>query len=226
MNHIALISEIHGLRRVHFTHITNPYSVLLSKRHGYTADTCPHYLIFSCERILNDCKYKVLPPLRTEFHRRLLLDMLLSGNIDAVSSDHAPHGMLEKTCCPATCPPGINGIEITALYLGNLYSLGYIGLNHIYKLLVYNPSKILNLKNYGCFSIGVRANLSIINFGCTTCIEADNLYTKAKYSVYNKMCFKSCIEATIVGGILVYHRLEGIVNKPIPVSPIFIPEVE
>jgi len=218
VNHIGLASEIHGLKRVHFTHVTNLYSVLLSKRYGYTVDTCPHYLMFSYERIFNNCKYKVLPPLRTEAHRSLLFNMLLSGNIDAVSSDHAPHGVLEKTCCPMTCPPGINGVEITAIYLGHLYSLGYLGLKDIYELLVFNPSRILNLKHYGNFSKGIRGNISIVNFGCTTCIKPDILYTRAKYSVYDNMCFKSCIEATIVGGVLVYHRLKGTINKPNPVS--------
>jgi len=190
----------------HVTHITNPYSIIEAKRNNFTIDTCPHYLFLSVEKtFLKHCLAKVYPPLRSEGYRRLLLDAFLHGYIDAITSDHAPHSLIEKSSSFLLCPGGINGIELTAPLLGSLVALGFISLDHLYRMLSYNPAKILNLRKYGRFCIGCRGNLTIMRFNTVYAVDPDKFFSKAKYSIYDGWSLFSRVEATVIGGKIVFH---------------------
>ena len=56
-----------------------------------TAETCPHYLVFTAEEILDGAtQYKCCPPIREAGNRELLWQGLTEGVIDCVVSDHSP----------------------------------------------------------------------------------------------------------------------------------------
>ncbi|ABN69705.1 dihydroorotase [Staphylothermus marinus F1] len=213
IRHVSILSNKFNVK-THITHITNYLSLLEAKRFGYTADTCPHYLLFDYERFnAKNCYVKVLPPIRDHQNRILLYDLFVSGHIDALASDHAPHSVVEKMCCPKTCPPGINGVEVISVFAGDLVSKGIISLDQMYRLLSYNPSRILGLRKYGILCRGCRGNLSIIRFNCKTRIEPGYIVSKAKYSVYDSWEFHSCVEATVIGGKLGFQRGKGFSQK-------------
>lgn len=44
-----------------------------------------------------DPRFKVNPPLRSEEHRKAVVEGLVDGTIDAIVTDHAPHTIEEKT---------------------------------------------------------------------------------------------------------------------------------
>jgi allantoinase len=65
-----------------------------------TVETCPHYLHFESERILEGAThYKCAPPIREHANRERLWRGLKDGTIDFVVSDHSP-------CVPALKLPG------------------------------------------------------------------------------------------------------------------------
>lgn len=107
---------------IHLAHISCRESVELiawGKELGapITAETCPHYLHFTEERLRDyDTLAKVNPPLRRESDREALLEGLASGIIDMLSTDHAPHAEHEKEVAYAEAPCGISGLD-TALSL-------------------------------------------------------------------------------------------------------------
>ncbi len=201
--------------KVHITHVTSPETLFLSKRYGFTVDTCPHYVLFDIEHVfLKGCLAKVYPPIRNMYDRIRLWSLLRNGYIDAVSSDHAPHGNTEKYCCPSTCPGGINGVEITVPFLGHLVSLGEISIREMYRYLAYNPARILGLNKYGVFCKDCRGNMTIVDFSGKTVIEPEASPSKTNYSIYEGFVFFSKVLATIVGGKPVYldNRLEPMVR--------------
>jgi dihydroorotase len=122
--HVArdiLIAEYLDLS-VHLAHISCRQSVELiiwAKNKGVkvTAETCPHYLLYTDEMLMGyDTAAKVNPPLRTKEDRAYLRDALKDGVFDMLVTDHAPHAAHEKEEPLDESPQGIMGLE-TALSL-------------------------------------------------------------------------------------------------------------
>ncbi|UUZ94948.1 allantoinase AllB [Paenibacillus sp. P25] len=84
---------------LHFVHISSPQAVqaiAVAKRQGMdvTAETCPHYLILTCDDLMEiGPATKCAPPLRTRAEQDGLWEAVASGAIDLIASDHSP--------CPA-----------------------------------------------------------------------------------------------------------------------------
>ena len=56
-----------------------------------TVETCPHYLSFAAESIVDGATaFKCCPPVRDEANRDLLWQALVDGVIDIIASDHSP----------------------------------------------------------------------------------------------------------------------------------------
>ena len=56
-----------------------------------TAETCPHYLVFSAEEVPDGAtQFKCCPPIRKAANRERLWSGLADGTIDCVVSDHSP----------------------------------------------------------------------------------------------------------------------------------------
>src|SRR6266550_4569568 len=56
-----------------------------------TAETCPHYLTFAAEEILDGATaWKCAPPIRERSNRERLWEGLADGTLDLVASDHSP----------------------------------------------------------------------------------------------------------------------------------------
>jgi dihydroorotase len=88
--------------RMHFQHLSCVESVVAleqAKAAGapVSGEVTPHHLTLTDETVLTlDSRFKMNPPLRAETDRRALIDGLVSGVIDCVSTDHAPHALHEK----------------------------------------------------------------------------------------------------------------------------------
>src|SRR5262249_54073328 len=114
--------------RLHVAHLSTARSVELireAKRKGLavTAETAPHYLMFTDEDVARlGTAAKMNPPLRTAADREALVQGLADGTIDCLATDHAPHTPDEKSQPFADAPFGVVGLEtalaaaITALH--------------------------------------------------------------------------------------------------------------
>lgn len=86
--------------RSHIVHLSSAEAlpILRSAREKgapISAETCPHYLTLSSEKIPDgDGRFKCMPPIREEKNRDRLWSGLSSGDIELVVSDHSP-------CTPA-----------------------------------------------------------------------------------------------------------------------------
>ncbi len=97
--------------RLHLQHVTTAAAlerIRMAKADGLrvTAEATPHHLSLSTEG--TDPRWRCNPPLRAEADRAALWQGLLDGTIDAVASDHAPHG----TEPAASRPPGFSGTQL------------------------------------------------------------------------------------------------------------------
>jgi allantoinase len=82
--------------RVHILHLSSSDAIPMirsARRDGVriTVETCPHYLFFSAEEVLDgSTQYKCCPPIREADNRELLWRGLADGDIDCIVSDHSP----------------------------------------------------------------------------------------------------------------------------------------
>lgn len=97
-----------GSVRVHVVHVACREVVEWARSRraagaALTLETCPHYLVFSAERIADGATgWKCAPPIREAAQRESLWSALLAGDLDLVASDHSP-------CPPAMKDSGHGG---------------------------------------------------------------------------------------------------------------------
>lgn len=108
----------HGVgARLHVPHLTTAGGVELVRRAKaagtrVTAEVTPHHLwLEDAEVGAYDAVMKVNPPLRTRADVEALRGALADGTIDAVATDHAPHGREAKRQPWEHAPCGMLGLE-------------------------------------------------------------------------------------------------------------------
>lgn len=139
--------------RYHILHISTVETLDLLKKAkdeglNVTAEVTPHHLLFDNTMIPDENKpnstsYKMNPPLFSPRDREQLVDALASGDIDCVSTDHAPHSNVEKQKGWSSCPFGTRGLESSLLALWELHKRGSLSFQRLIDVFSKNGRKIL-----------------------------------------------------------------------------------
>lgn len=132
--------------RLHIAHISTKGALELvkkAKEEGkikITSGATPHHALFNLES--ENMYLKMNPPLREEEDRAYIFSSLLSGDIDWIESDHAPHTLRDKE--NGKC--GIPGFKGTLLLIDKLRECG-ISEERLEKLLNTNIASTFGLGN-------------------------------------------------------------------------------
>ena len=111
-----------------------------------SADVAAYSLLMSDEWFQNfDSNLKVLPPLRSEKTRKELINGIINGTIDAVTSDHTPIEIENKKCEFQKAKFGMIGLH-TVFPILNTVLNDKLELSKIIDLICHNPRKILKKK--------------------------------------------------------------------------------
>jgi len=155
--------------KVHLSSISSFGSVDLikdAKNKGVmiTADVSPQHLALTESKILNyDTNFKTTPPLREEVDRKFLIDGLMNGTIDCISSSHEPVKEYEKNVEYDLAPSGVTSLE-TALNI-SLQQLNkhpkFTWIN-LLKFMSLRPSEIIKVEGGG-LGVGSIANIVIFD---------------------------------------------------------------
>jgi len=198
------LAELTGCR-LHIAHVSTIGSVNLvrdAKKRGVkvTAETCPHYFTLTDEAVRGyNPMAKMNPPLRTADDVAAIKQGLKDGTIDVIATDHAPHGMDEKSGEFDYAPFGIVGLE-TALGLTlKLAHEGILSMTEAVRKLSFNPASILKL-NKGSLTIGADADITIIDPKMDWTVDASLFKSKSKNTPFNGWQLKGRAVQTIVGG--------------------------
>jgi dihydroorotase len=138
--------------RLHVTHTSAGLSVRLigrAKSRGLrvTADVTPHHLTFIDQDLEGyDTNLRVNPPFRSAEDRESLREGVRDGTLDAVATDHAPHGVEDKEVEFDQARPGTIGLE-TALGAALGAVDGDLGL--AVTRMSAGPARILGLDEHG-----------------------------------------------------------------------------
>jgi len=202
---------------IHIAHVSCKESVDIirkAKKEGVkiTAETAPHYFSLQDTCLATyDTRTKMNPPLRSTEDVEAIKEGLKDGTLDAIASDHAPHGKHEKETVFESAAFGIIGLESSlALAILNLVDTKVISWKKLVELMSLNPAKILGLKSKGKLSAGSDADITIIDREKTWVFEKNLIKSKSKNSPFIDWHFKGKATSVIVGGKLVLE--EGKIN--------------
>jgi len=196
--------------RIHIAHVSCKESVDIirkAKEEGIkvTAETAPHY--FSIDEnacVSYDTRTKMNPPLRSKEDLEAIKEALIDGTIDAIASDHAPHGKHEKEVEFDTAAFGIIGLETLLGLALKLVDKKVLSWKRLVELTSVNPTKILGLKNKGSISVGSDADITVIDPEKEWVFTKNSIRSKSKNSPFINWRFKGKVTDVIVGGKKVY----------------------
>lgn len=197
--------------KLHIAHVTTKGSVQLireAKKRGVnvTCETCPHYFLLDESALLNyNTLAKVNPPLRTSDDTKAIIEGLLDGTIDCITSGHSPTKLEFKNVEFDKATYGISSLETS-------FVLSYTMLVHTkimtFKELVnkmsLNPARIWGLQKKGVIAEGMDADLTVININEKYEINARKFMSKAKFSPFNGREVNCKVEYSIVLGNLIF----------------------
>ena len=201
--------------RVHICHVSHPKvaeRIRRAKQKGIrvTAETCPHYLIYSEEDVIRGKGvFKCSPPLRKAQDRDALWEYINNGTLSCIVSDHSPAAPEEKADQLSVWEiwGGISGLQ-TGMQVMYEYGVrqGKISLNTFAAIMSENAASIFRLPGKGRIEIGQDADLIVFDPEKSWKITPDSLYYLNKISAYCGLEGKGMTEKTIVRGNIVYDN--------------------
>lgn len=181
----------------------------LAKEEGIsvTGEVCPHHFTLTSDDIVEgDTNYKMNPPLRTKEDRQALLEGLKNDVFDVISTDHAPHTMVEKGVSMKSAPFGIVGLETSvSLTITELVDKGWVTPMQMAEKMSYNPAQILHLTNKGSLKPGKDADVVVIDPKESYVIDVKDFVSKGKNTPFQGKKVNGKVKVTICGGRVVYE---------------------
>jgi dihydropyrimidinase len=157
------------------------------------AETCPQYLYLSLDDLarpgFEGAKFVCSPPLRTADHQEDLWTGLQGGDLQVVSTDHAPFNYIGQKDLGkddfSKIPNGLPSVEdrFTLLYGG--VEAGRIGLNRFVELVATAPAKMFGLyPKKGTIAPGSDADIVVFDPRMERTISAETQHMRVDYSCY------------------------------------------
>ncbi|RCF64632.1 dihydroorotase [Enterococcus faecium] len=208
-----LLAEATGVH-YHVCHVSTKESVRVirdAKKAGIhvTAEVSPHHLILIDEDIPEDFGFwKMNPPLSGREDREALIEGLLDGTIDCIATDHAPHGLEEKSQSFMKSPFGIVGSETAfQLIYTHFVETGRFTLEQVINWLAVKPAEIFGL-NAGTLTVGAPADVAVFDITQTCTIDKEDFLSKGENTPFIGWKVKGETQMTFVNGKLVWQKGE------------------
>ena len=165
-----------------------------------TAAVSAHHLHLSEQDIGEfDTRCHVIPPLRSLADRDSLRKGLSSGVINAICSDHQPHGFDAKLAPFSESAPGISGLETLLSLTLQLVDENVLTLPKAIAALTSNPAEILGIKA-GHLSIGAQGTLCIFAPNKRWKINAQQLKSNGTNTPFDQKSLPGVVCWTIIDG--------------------------
>uniref|UniRef100_A0A8C5QE58 allantoinase n=1 Tax=Leptobrachium leishanense TaxID=445787 RepID=A0A8C5QE58_9ANUR len=202
--------------RCHIVHLSSARALPIirsAKKAGapITVETTHHYLSLTSEQIPPGATYyKCCPPVRDRSNKEALWNALQHGFIDMVVSDHSPCTPDLKLLQDGDFLGAWGGISSLQLGLSLFWSAASnrgFTLSDVSRLLSSNPAKLCSLDNSkGSIKVGYDADFVIWDPEKEFQVLERELYHKNKLTPYLGFQLSGEVAATVVRGILVYHK--------------------
>ncbi|EOB3405068.1 dihydroorotase [Enterococcus hirae] len=208
-----LLAEATGVH-YHVCHVSTKESVRVirdAKKAGIhvTAEVSPHHLILIDEDIPEDFGFwKMNPPLRGKEDREALIEGLLDGTIDCIATDHAPHGLEEKSKSFLESPFGIVGSETAfQLIYTHFVETNRFTLEQVINWMATKPAEIFQLEA-GTLTVGAPADVAVFDIEHSSTIDKKDFLSKGENTPFVGWNVKGETLGTFVDGKLAWRKGE------------------
>jgi len=196
--HVAHISTANAIGMVEFARARNL---------AVTCEATPHHFTLSDSAMTPyDSNYKMKPPLRSACHREAVVAGIVSGAVQAIATDHAPHPGSEKMQEFERCPFGIIGLETAvALAIEELLDPGRVTLLRLVELFTTGPESVLRLGR-GTLEPGAPGDITIFSTEASWTYDVNQSASRSRNSPFHGRTFRGGPMATVVNGEIVWRR--------------------
>ncbi|MGZ5189778.1 MAG: allantoinase AllB, partial [Flavisolibacter sp.] len=200
---------------VHIVHVSSAEALSLikaAKKEGLplSAETCPHYIFFHSEEIMDgNCTFKCAPPIRERSNNTELKEALKNGTLDFIASDHSPAPPDLKELSTGNLQKAWGGIAGLQFLLSASWSSikDIISIEKFIPLLTSHPADFLKINNRkGYIKPGYDADIVVWSPEKSFIVTEESIFHKHKISPYVSRELSGKIEYSFVNGELVFSN--------------------
>jgi len=173
-----------------------------------TAETCPHYLTFAAEEILDGATaWKCAPPIRERSNRERLWEGLATGTLDLVASDHSPAPPVLKCFDTGDFLRAWGGVASLELGLAATWTGAHDRGREVGDLARWcaeRPAGLAGLPRKGRIAPGCDADVIVFDPEARFSVAPERLHQRHPVTPYAGMTLTGLVRQTFVRGVCVY----------------------
>jgi dihydroorotase len=199
--------------RLHILHISTEEELALFetgkavKDKRITAEVCVHHLWFDAaqyDTLGNQIKCN--PAIKDARHKAALRKALVSGELDIIATDHAPHTWEEKSQEFWKSPSGLPLVQHPLLLMIDLAKEGHISLELIAEKTAHAVADCFQIEDRGYIREGYWADLAIVDLNKPLTVSKENILYQCGWSPLEGHTLSASVEHTFVSGHLAYSQ--------------------
>ena len=199
--------------RLHILHISTEEELALFetgkavKDKKITAEVCVHHLWFDAaqyDTLGNQIKCN--PAIKDARHKTALRKALISGELDIIATDHAPHTWEEKSQEFWKSPSGLPLVQHPLLLMIDLAKEGHISLELIAEKTAHAVADCFQIEERGYIREGYWADLAIVDLNKPQTVSKENVVYQCGWSPLEGHTLSASVEHTFVSGHLAYSK--------------------
>lgn len=190
--------------KIHVLHISTADEMEILRAHKklVSCEATPHHLTLAAP----DC-YERLgtlaqmnPPVRDAIHRDGIWRGILTGVVDVLGSDHAPHTLEEKAKPYPASPSGMTGVQTLVPIMLDHVSAGRLTLERLVDLTSAGPARLFGIAGKGRIASGFDADLTLVDMARREIISNKWIASRCGWTPYDGVAVKGWPVGTIVRG--------------------------
>lgn len=195
--------------RLHIMHISTARELTLlsdnpMKDKLITAEACVAHLLFDDSDYARlGARIKCNPAIKTKVDRDALRHALLTGRVDTIATDHAPHLLSEKEGGATKAVSGMPMLQFSLVTMLDMAKDGILTYADVVNKMCNAPADLYHIDRRGYVKEGYYADLVLVEKAAWT-LTADQIISKCKWSPLEGHTFSHRVVKTFVNGEIVY----------------------
>jgi dihydroorotase (multifunctional complex type) len=192
VNTVALLARLTGAN-ITIAHASQPSVIDLVRRERelnatLSIESCPQYFYLNAGDVReHGPTRKFTPPAREVPAGELMWERLARGEIDLISTDHAPSTLDQKFGSDIwDCPFGLPGVETTLIMLLNAVAEGKLSLERLVQTYSETPARLLGLYPHkGAIRAGSDADIVLVDAEQEHVLNNEDIISKAGWTPFD-----------------------------------------
>lgn len=149
---------------------------------------------------------KCNPAIKDARHKTALRKALVTGELDIIATDHAPHTWEEKSQGFWKAPSGLPLVQHPLLLMIDLAKEGHISLELIAEKTAHAVADCFQIEERGYIREGYWADLAIVDLHKPYTVSKENILYQCGWSPLEGHTLSASVEHTFVSGHLAYSQ--------------------